>query len=261
MAHVNEHQAGTPVWVDQSVETSEQREGLADFYTALFGWTWDVGSEDMGYYSIASHDGRAVMGLGQGQGGNGGFTTYFATEDIERSAARATELGASIDLGPMRVFDVGSMAILADPVGARHGLWQAGTFSGFGVAYEPGAPGWFDHASSDPARAAAYYTALTGHDLVDSDNDEMRVLQAGERWFASVSQDETPGRSAQWNPVYVVASLPALRDRVRELGATVVLEETAVPGSAISVFVEPIMGAALTVMRHGGSESDGQSSE
>jgi len=239
-----------PSWVDVMVETTEQREALMAFYNALYGWTFDVGAEEMGYYTIASLDGRAVMGLGQGPGAEGKMITYFATDDIEKSAAKATELGANVFMGPMDVMDVGKMALVVDPLGAVHGLWQAGTFPGFGVVYEPGAIGWFDHSSKDPATAADYYVNLTGMTLNESQPD-MRVLQNGDQWFASVSQDQMPDGPARWNPVYIGDSLARIRDTARAQGGTVVLEEMPVPGSAITVIAEPVMNTMVTVMQAG----------
>jgi uncharacterized protein len=248
------HPNGIPCWTDVVVETTEQREALAAFYSALYGWTWEVGDEKMGYYSIASSNGSPVMGLGQGEGGAGDMTPYFATDDINAAAAKAAELGGTLLMEPMDIPGAGIMALVKDPTGADHGLWQAREFGGFGVAYEPNAAGWFDHASDDPATAAAYYEALTGHSVIEPDPG-MRVLTAGEQWFASVSQNQVPERpGAQWNAIYVVDTLAAARDKIRELGGTIVLEEMPVPGSAISVFVEPVMNTAVTIMGAGSHE-------
>jgi len=236
------------------VETTEQREALMSFYTSLYGWTWEVGDENMGYYSIANADGAPVMGLGQGPGGQGALVPYFGTDDINATAAKAAELGGTVFMGPMEVPGAGTMALVSDPTGAVHGLWQGGDFPGFGVVYEPNTVGWYDHASSDPAAAAAYYEGLTGHSIIEP-APGMRVLTAGEQWFASISENQVPERpTAQWNPIYIVDTLAAARDKVRELGATVVLEEMPVPGSAISVFVEPVMNAAITIMAAGSPE-------
>ena len=221
MAKLDTHIIGIPDWVDVMVETTEQREALMSFYSSLYGWTWEVGGENMGYYSIAHSEGAPVMGLGQGPGGHGAMVPYFLTDDISASAETAAELGATVFMGPMEVPGAGIMALVTDPTGAVHGLWQEGEFKGFGVAYEANAPGWYDHASDDPAAAAAYYTTLT----------------------------ERPG--AQWNSIYVVETLEAARDKIRKLGGTIVLEEMPVPGSAICVFIEPVMNTAVTIMGAG----------
>jgi hypothetical protein len=179
---------------------------------------------------------------------------YFYTDDINTSAATAASLGATVFMGPMEVPGAGVMALITDPTGAVHGLWQAREFQGFGVAYEPNAPGWFDHASNDPDAAAAYYSTLTGHTVIEP-SPGMKVLNVGEQWFASVSQNQITERpAAQWNSIYVVNTLEAARDKIRELGGTIVLEEMPVPGSSISVFVEPVMNTVVTIMGAGKPE-------
>jgi predicted enzyme related to lactoylglutathione lyase len=70
-----------------------------------------------------------------------------------------------------------------------------------------------------------------------------------------VSQNQIPERpAAQWNSLYVVETLAAAREKVRELGGTVVMEEMPVPGSAICVFIEPVMNTAITIMEAGHAE-------
>jgi uncharacterized protein len=254
MAKLDNITIGIPGWVDAAVETTEQREALMKFYSALYGWTWDVGEEQMGYYSIASLNGAPVMGLGQGPGGAGAMVPYFYTDDIDTSAATAASLGGTVFMGPMEIPGAGVMALVTDPTGAVHGLWQAREFQGFGVAYEANAPGWFDHASNDPDAAAAYYSTLTGHTVIEP-SPGMKVLNVGEQWFASVSQNQIPERpGAQWNSIYVVDTLEAARNKIRELGGTIVLEEMPVPGSSICVFIEPVMNTVVTIMGAGSAE-------
>jgi predicted enzyme related to lactoylglutathione lyase len=254
MPKIATHANGMPSWVDVMVETSDQRQAVMDFYSSLYGWTWEVGGEEMGYYSIANLDGEPVMGVGQGPGGAGAMVPYFTTDDLDASIARAKELGGNVFMGPQVVGGAGAMALVADPTGAVHGLWQAADFKGFGVVYEPGAPGWFDHASNEPDKAAAYYSGLTGHGLIEPEPG-MKVLANGEQWFASISQNQVPERpAAQWNSIYIVDTLDAARNKVRALGGTIVLEEMPVPGSAISVFVEPVMHSAITITGAGHPE-------
>jgi len=62
--------------------------------------------------------------------------------------------------------------------------------------YEENAPGWFDHASLDPEGASEFYASLSGHD-VTSPGPDMRVLQKGEQWYASLTQLPS-GESPQW---------------------------------------------------------------
>jgi len=255
MPVVTEHAQGMPCWIDASVSTTALREGLIDFYTALFGWTFDVDGPETGFYSIARHDGKAVLGIGEQPGGQGRWITYFSTTDIERTAERAKEHGGNVFFPPMQVMDVGWMALVLDPAGAVHGLWQQNTFPGFEVMYEPNSPGWFDHVSEDTRSAARYYESVLGNGIQSESQDGMTILRRGEQWFASLTREEGSRQPPQWTPVFVVDSLDRINEHVRQLGGTIVVEEMPVPGSAISIFQDPIVGTHVTVMRAGEASS------
>ena len=53
---------------------------------------------------------------------------------------RYAELDPTGASRPMDIDDLGRQAVLVDPTGARVGVWQAGTFPGFTVLGEVGAP-------------------------------------------------------------------------------------------------------------------------
>ena len=243
------HDHGMPCWIDVMVATEEQHHDTRAFLSALFNWTWDVGSPEMGSYSIALVDGAPVFGLGVDERAKGDVTTYFASADINDSVKCALNLGASVVAPVMDVMDLGKMALLLDPAGAPFGFWQAGTFLGFGVMYQENTPGWFDHVSSEPQRDGEFYAAITGHQLTPMEGD-MRILQNGDQWFASVTHAQG-GEHAQWKPIIVVDALERIHEAVPRLGGTIVLAEMPVPGSAICVFSEPVSGTLMTVMRAG----------
>jgi predicted enzyme related to lactoylglutathione lyase len=249
MATITNHDNGMPIWTDVMVQNSEQHHDLRAFFTTLFDWTWDVGGPEMGYYAIASHNGAPVLGLGQNEGSHGEITTYFKSSDIDGDVQKAVELGASVAVPAMKVSDVGTMAVLIDPTGASFGLWQAGTFGGFGVAYEENAPGWFDQVSLDPEKAGKFYASFTRHELFSPEGD-MRVLRNGEQWFASITFDHVD-EGPRWKPIYVVDSLERIHETVPRHGGAILIAEMPVPGSAICVFSEPVNGTSWTVMRGG----------
>lgn len=251
MPVVAEHAQGMPCWIDASVSTSGQREALIDFYSALFGWTFDVNTPETGFYSIARHNGKAVLGIGEQPDGRGNWITYFSTSDIERTIERVKANGGQVFFPPMQVMDVGWMALVIDPTGAVHGLWQPITFAGFEVVYEPNAPGWFDHVSEDTQSAAKYYENILSNGIEADPQDGMTILRRGEQWFASLSREDSSSQPPQWTPVFVVDSLDRVKDRVRELGGRIVVEEMPVPGSAISIFQDPIVGTYVTVIQAG----------
>lgn len=240
---------GMPNWVDVMVANQEQQHDLRAFLTTLFDWSWEVSGEETGYYAQALSGGAPVMGLGVGEGMAGQATVYFNAPSIDDALAKATELGASVLMPKMQVMELGAMAMLRDPAGATFGFWEPGTFTGFGKMHEYNAPGWFDHVSSDPARDANFYSALSGHQ-VSSPGEGMTILQNGDAWYASLShaQGEEP---ATWKPIYVVDSLARIHETVPRHGGAILIESMPVPGSALCVFTEPVNGTPMTVMQGG----------
>jgi hypothetical protein len=244
---------GMPCWVDVMVGTDEEHEAKRAFLSALFDWTWEIGGPEVGNYALAMSQDLPVLGLMQMEGAQGAATSYFSTSNIDDAISRATEGGATVVMPRMDVTDLGSMAVLVDPVGATFGLWQPGTFHGFGVMHEVNAPGWFDESSEDPARATEFYLKWSGHQLASPDMG-MSVLTNGDNWYASLTKVE--GQPARWMPIYVVDSLERAREVITRHGGAILVEEMPVPGSAICVFTEPVNGTTMTVMR-GGEQPEG----
>lgn len=249
MVSIHRSEIGVPAWLEVVVATREQHEQLRAFLSSLFDWSWELGGPESGYYSNALHDGAPVMGLAVRDGARGEVTTYFATNDVAASLARAEQLGARVSLPVTSIMDLGAMALVVDPTGAAVGLWQPGTFAGFGAAFEINAPGWFDHVSPDPEGAAHFYSGLTGH-ATTSPEEGVRVLQRGDRWFASLSLAPRDA-PARWNPIMVVDTLARVREAVPRRGGTILIDEIPVLGGAVCVFTEPVNGTAITVMANG----------
>lgn len=223
---------------------------LRNFLSELYGWDWVVGDERLARYAVATLEGAPVMGLTVAPDDVTHPVTFFATNDTQASVERARALGGLVVRGPDHVVDLGWSTILTDPTGARHGLWEPESFSGFGRAYEANAPGWFDHVSTNGDRAARYYCGLSGHAIIEPE-PRMRILHHDGVWFASITQPQVVEEQPRWNPVYVVDELDRTRRVVRHHGGQVLVEEMPVPGSAISVFRDPVVGSVMTVMAAG----------
>jgi hypothetical protein len=244
-----EHASGMPCWIDSMVSNSVDRIALIDFFTKVFDWQFELGTEEMGYYSIARSNGEPVLGIGEQVDGRGVWVTYFTTEDIQATCQQVTVEGAQVFFPPIQIMNLGWMALVMDPVGVLHGLWQPIDFHGFGVLYEPNSLGWFDHVSENIEEASKYYKSVLNAGSMNE--GEMKVLTRGEQWFASISYGNAEEQPAQWMPVYVVDSLERIKTKVRSLGGEIIIEEMEVPGSAISVFREPVMKNYITVMAAG----------
>ncbi len=248
MSAVTTFENGFPCWVDVTVATSEQYDQLKIFYSSLFGWKFDGGSEDSNHYSIAHHNEQPVMAISVSPDATGEWLLYFSTDNLEKSIERAVEAGGTVMMEPMPVMDIGRMALIMDTGGVVYGIWKPITFHGFGVMFEENAPSWFDQKSTQWDVATEYYCKTLE---VDSMTPEPRgsIFHRGESWIASTSIDDCVDVPAHWTPVIMVASLAQSRDTAKKLGAKIVVEEQNAPGCILSVIRNPVTHTDITIMQ------------
>jgi predicted enzyme related to lactoylglutathione lyase len=94
------------------------------YYEKVFGWTTvDMGAEYGGYkiFQVGETRIAGVMAL-QDPSAAAGWQPYVAVDDVDVTAAKASELGGSTLMEPMDVPDVGRIAVVRDPQGATFGI-------------------------------------------------------------------------------------------------------------------------------------------
>jgi predicted enzyme related to lactoylglutathione lyase len=117
---------GTLCWADLSTPDPER---AAKFYSDLFGWKIGPGaqSDPSGYLHIQNGE-AFIGGIPPGAHRNPKapphWLIYFNVTDVDASAAKAKELGASFHFPPMTMEGVGRMAVMADPQGAVSALFK-----------------------------------------------------------------------------------------------------------------------------------------
>ena len=166
---------GSPCWAD--LWTSDV-EGSRRFYSALFGWEALEANPEFGGYFMFAREGVPVAGAMGDMGDMPATDTwkiYLETDDIERTLKAAEAAGAQIMSPAMPVADLGIQAVLNDPTGAQIGTWQPGTFPGFTVLGEHGAPSWFELHTRQHATAVDFYRSVFLWDTkIEGDSDEFR---------------------------------------------------------------------------------------
>lgn len=235
---------GAPGWADLMVP---DRHAAREFYGALFGWEFDEGPADTGYYTTATLDGHAAAGIGEAVPGSPApapaWTTYLATSDVEAAAARATAAGAQLLMPPMAVMGYGSMAVLVDPAGAVVGLWQAGSHTGFDVVGVPGSVVWSETMGTDAVTSRAFYTALFDYQVVDMSGPGFvyASLRLGDTEVAGIgeygegSPSPTGDLSPTWSTYFGVVDCDASAALATTLGGEVLSPPTDTPFGRIAV--------------------------
>jgi len=238
---------GTPCWVDLGVPDVE---AARHFYSSLLGWTYEGGGPEYGGYLIAQSGGHKASGLGpqMSQDDPTRWTTYFATDDADATAARVTGAGGSVVMPPMDVGPMGRMAIAADPQGNPFGLWQAGLTTGVEVYDEPGSLVWTEAAADDPAAAREFYTAVFGFRWDEiPDAGGYCTFTTGDRPLGGLG-GVSPGLPRGWQTCFSVAITDEAVRTVEAGGGKVLMAAEDTPYGRFAVVAAP-WGASFSVMQ------------
>ena len=239
--------AGAPCWVD--LWTSDV-EGSRRFYAELLGWEAGEPSAEFGGYFMFLRGGVPVAGAMCPMGdvpADNRWKIYLSTDDIARTVKEAEALGAQVASPPMAVADLGSQAVLVDPGGAVVGAWQPGTFPGFTVLDEPGAPTWFELFTRDHPASLGFYSSAFGWQFETvGDTDEFRysVMKNpdGDGELAGVMDASAfldEGVDAHWSVYWHVDDVDASLAKVESLGGTAVAGRQDTPYGILAVASDP----------------------
>jgi predicted enzyme related to lactoylglutathione lyase len=114
------------VFVWDELMTSDV-EGATRFYRELFGWdSREAEMGESGPYTLFRIGETDLAGCISNQATQAPphWYPYLATPDVDASASKAKELGATAYLEPTEIENVGRFAVLGDPTGATFGLFQ-----------------------------------------------------------------------------------------------------------------------------------------
>ena len=236
---------GTFCWVDLGLPDVDA--GKA-FYGAVLGWSAADMPSEGGLYSLCSVEERPVAALyaeAEPSFGVPVWNNYVTVADVDAAAARAAELGATVEGEPVDVEGAGRMAVLADPEGARLSLWEARGMEGAALVNAPGALVWNELGTRDPDAAQRFYGELFGWTFegegeLDTGTEYLTIrngepLNGGIRRITAMEGD-TP---AHWLPTFGVADLDAAVGAVGEAGGQVLFGPVDVGPGRIAVIKDP----------------------
>ncbi len=247
---------GSPCWAD--LWTSDV-EGSRTFYSELFGWEAQEPSPEFGGYFMFTRQGVPVAGAMGDMGERSAtdtWTIYLTTDDIAKTVAAAEAEGAQIVNPAVAVADLGIQAVLVDPTGAHLGAWEPGTFPGFTVLHDSGAPSWFELHTRDHAKAVAFYRSVFRWDTTSvGDSDEFRYTTmrdpGGGEDLAGIMDASAflpDGVPSHWSVYWEVDDADAAVDKVKALGGTVVMDPQDTPYGRLATVTDPA-GALFKLRR------------
>lgn len=221
---------GAPCWVD--LWTSDV-EGSRRFYAELFGWVAEEPSPEHGGYFMFTREGLPVAGEMGDMGEMRADDTWkpsLASDDIEQTLKLATEAGATVHAPAMPVDDLGVQAVIADAQGRAVGIWQPGSFPGFTVINEPGAPVFFAFDTADYQGAVDFYRQAFGWNPLEEATEDGHHY-AGfmdpetDRPLAGIGdeiENLVEGEAPAWCVFWQTDDVDAAVEKVLALGGTLI---------------------------------------
>lgn len=246
MSHLDRNQPnGTPTWIDLGIPDLDRAK---EFYGALFGWEFETGPAQTGFYTTCLLRGHPVAALmPTDPTGNYWWNLYFAADDCDRTVDRIRAAGGTVVMEPMDVMDQGRMSLALDPVGAQFGLWQGRAHLGCQIVNEPGSLVRNDLLTPTPEPARAFYAAVfdftldRNEDLPELDFTYLRRPDGHE--IGGIMASSTPG--SRWSTMFEVADADAAAKAAAAAGGTTTEPED-MPYCRMAVITDPF-GAEFTV--------------
>ncbi|MFD6415417.1 VOC family protein [Streptomyces sp. NPDC060194] len=256
---------GAPCWVDAVFPDAE---GAKRFYGDLLGWTFTEPSEDYGGYAQALVDGRPAAAIVPPMPGQEdppiAWNLYFASPDIEATAARIREHGGTVTMDPMPVGEFGSMLVAQDPGGVWFSVWQAGKHPGFTLPPEtPGMFCWAEVTTRQHEEADRFFSAVFDYEVQRMEDDTVDFTiwtvpgsrsgpAAGRLRIDERMPDDLP---AHVNVYFTVLDLDPALETVARHGGTVVVGPEQSPFGRFATIHDP-WGATLTLIDTSRTEGD-----
>jgi hypothetical protein len=257
MATMHAYSLGTPCWFE--LGTTDQA-AAKNFYGQLFGWEAQDspigGGEFYTMFELGGRSAGAAYKLSPrlvAEGVPSRWIVYFATPNVDASAAEVVELGGTLMQPPFDVMDVGRMVNCKDPGGAPFALWQAKRHIGAGVINEVNSVCWSELATWDTGQARTFYEGLFGWETKSAVNMETYfefstdgverggLLPMDENWKA--------GAPSYWGIYVRVADCDATVAKAKELGASVKFGPFDAPGVGRIAALDDPQGAGFSVIQ------------
>ncbi|WGL52655.1 VOC family protein [Nocardioides sp. BP30] len=257
MPTIDSYPQGTPCYVEL---TTPDPGAAKAFYGELFGWTpTDMPAPDGGTpYVSVSVEGDTVAGIAvqlPEQAGHPAFWgVYLAVDDVDATVAAVPTAGGTVEARPFDVMELGRMAAIQDPTGARVNLWEAREAIGTQRANEPGTPIWNELVSPDIDTATGFYAELLGVTWEDTPmaEDSMlasyRTLQVEGRAVGGALPPPMEGLPPHWNVYFNVADVEQSIATALSLGGSSVVPAFDVPDVGRMAMLADPQGGSFWLM-------------
>lgn len=242
---------GKFVWADLVTDNALVAQ---KFYTALFGWSF----YDYGGYLIGFSDDRPLCGMFQrprpkDRPAGPRWFGYISVGSVERARQAVTKAGGRVLAEPKKLPKRGEQAVFADPEGAAFGVVKSSSGDPEDFLAEPGEWIWIQLLSRDAPKAAEFYRAVAGYEVVENTktnrvSDYVLTSEGYARATVRTIRSTNPKVQPTWLLFVRVKNVGESVALAKQLGGTALLEpKPELFDGKVAVIADPT-GAAIGIM-------------
>jgi uncharacterized protein len=257
-----QHTPGRWVWGD--LVTADVATA-ADFYGKVFGWTFETygGADDLDTYTLALSDGLPIGGLVfdkramKERTPSARWIGLVSVPDPKAAAAAVTRNGGKVIYAPVALGERGETAVFADPEGALFGVVNSRNGDPADYSGDVNEWVWLDLYAADVDKAAKFYQAVVGYDVLPLDPSAPRngVHLASSGYVrAGIMQKYDSRTSSVWLPYIRVADAEKTAAAARAAGGKVIYAPTQFNRAIVGIIADPT-GAPVGIAQLSTQES------
>lgn len=247
---------GKVIWSDL---VTDDVPAARKFYSRLFGWTF----QDVGSYAIAANDERPLCGMFQRPRpadrpeARPRWIAYISVASVDRAERAVTKAGGRVVAEPREMPRRGAQAVFADPEGALFGVIRSSSGDPQDFLPEPGDWIWIQLLSRDARKAAEFYRAIAGYEVIEnSASNRLNDYVLASKGYARATVRTIPKANDQvqptWLPFVRVKNVTDSVVRAKELGGRALIEpKPEVFDGKVAVVADPT-GAAIGLLEWSG---------
>ena len=247
-----QHTPGRWIWAD--LVTADVALA-ADFYGKVFGWTFETygGEDDFDTYTLVLADGLPIGGMVFDRRAlkdtvpTARWVALASVADVPAAAQAVTEGGGKVVYAPVMLGERGETAVFQDPEGALFGVVRSKHGDPADYFADPNEWVWLDLWTADVDRAAKFYGAVVGYEVLPLADDNPREgvrLASGGFVRAGIMHKEDDRLSTAWLPYVRVVDAKAAVEKVRAAGGKVLREPVSMKRAIVAIVADPT-GAPL----------------
>jgi len=225
------------------------------FYTAMFGWK----VYDYGGYLVGHSDDRPLCGMFQRPRpkdkpeSKPRWFGYISVGSVEKARRAVTQAGGRVLAEPKKLPKRGEQAVFADPEGAVFGVIKSSAGDPEDFLAEPGEWIWIQLLSRDARKAAEFYRAVSGYQIVENTqsnrlSDYVLTSEGYARGTIRTMRNADTKTQPTWLPFVRVKNLTESVTLAKQLGGKVLVEpKPEFLEGKVAVIADPT-GAALGIL-------------